>query len=200
MQTKQTWRALADWVSWLRDRYPLAQKVPTCWWRHPEIVEEMTALWLAWREAYVEKGAPLSGGADWHGRWLPEFLRRVGAGGWNLACEGEHRPIVEDLYEARAVDDQRQFEQFINGSTSGPDATEGARRMDDDTMAEAVATGEGIPLGDLPDAPVKVDDSYWIRDWDGWAQVDSADTIAFLRDAERRMRLADEAVRDSEPS
>ena len=95
---------LADWVGWLRGRYPLAHRIPLCWWRHPELVEELTALWLAWRDAYVEKGAPLTAGADWHGRWLPEFLRRIGAGGWNLACEGDHRP-VESLYDDRQVDD-----------------------------------------------------------------------------------------------
>ena len=64
---ERTWTALADWVGWLRGRYPLANQVPLCWWRHPELVEELSALWLAWRDAYVERGAPLTAGADWHG-------------------------------------------------------------------------------------------------------------------------------------
>ena len=106
---EKLWEALADWVGWLRGRYPLARQVPLCWWRHPELVEELTALWLAWREAYTEKGAPLTAAADWHGRWLPEFLRRVGAGGWNIACEGEHKERIKTLYDARRVDDESAF-------------------------------------------------------------------------------------------
>ena len=65
-ELERTWTALAEWVGWLRGRYPLANQVPLCWWRHPELVEELSALWLAWRDAYVEQGAPLTAGADWH--------------------------------------------------------------------------------------------------------------------------------------
>src|SRR5690349_12795256 len=44
----ELWRQLTEWVVWLRGRYPLARKIPGCWADHPELVEELTALWLAW--------------------------------------------------------------------------------------------------------------------------------------------------------
>ena len=201
------WRDLAEWVGWLRGRYPLARRIPLCWWRHPELVEEMTALWLAWREAYVEKGAPLTAAADWHCRWLPEFLRRVGAGGWNIACEGEHKENVTSLYDVRRVDDEAAFEGFIaqdmadrreaGGLTTAEKEKTG---MDNDTMQTALAAGEACRLGELPDSPVAYRDTYWVPTEDGWVQVEDDETIAFLTDAERRLSLADEAVRRAEQS
>lgn len=188
-----TWRALAEWVGWLRGRYPLARQVPLCWWRHPELVEELTALWLAWRDAYVEKGAPLAAGADWHGRWLPELLRRIGAGGWNVACEGEHKPPVTSLYDARAVDDVDEFRDSTtahNGATTEKERTV----MNDLSMQAALDAGQAKTLGELPGSPVAHDGRYWVAVQDGWQQVESEETIAFLADAERRLQLADAAA------
>ena len=211
---EKLWEALADWVGWLRGRYPLARQVPLCWWRHPELVEELTALWLAWREAYTEKGAPLTAAADWHGRWLPEFLRRVGAGGWNIACEGEHKERIKSLYDARRVNDESAFvdavaQDLADRAESRPGAEAAAKSdkeqkerttMDDNTMQDALASGEARMLGDLPGSPVSYADTYWVRDDGGWAAIEDAETIAFLADAHRRMRLADEAVaRTEEP-
>jgi hypothetical protein len=56
---------LDDWTGWLRHRYPLARKIPACWAQHPELVEELTALWLAWQGAYQQPDAPLTAAADW---------------------------------------------------------------------------------------------------------------------------------------
>jgi hypothetical protein len=205
------WEALADWVGWVRGRYPLARQIPLCWWRHPELVEELTALWLAWREAYTEKGAPLTAAADWHGRWLPEFLRRVGAGGWNIACEGEHKERIKTLYDDRRVDDESAFVDFVGRADSqvparGAVAAAGhyneqkeRQDMDDTTMQAALASGEARTLGDLPGSPVAYADAYWVRGDDGgWVAIGDAETVSFLADAERRMRLADEAVARAE--
>jgi hypothetical protein len=209
--TAKLWEALADWVGWVRGRYPLARQIPLCWWRHPELVEELTALWLAWREAYTEKGAPLTAAADWHGRWLPEFLRRVGAGGWNIACEGEHKERIKTLYDDRRVDDEAAFVDFVGRPDSqrparGAVAAAGEHNeqkertdMDDTTMQAALASGEARTLGDLPGSPVAYADTYWVRgDEGGWVAIEDAATVAFLADAERRMRLADEAVARTE--
>jgi hypothetical protein len=81
---------LTDWVAWLRGRYPLAKKIPVCWAEHPEIVEEVTALWLAWQHAYTDSGAPLTAAADWHDRWLPGFLHRLDHGPLALHRSSEH--------------------------------------------------------------------------------------------------------------
>lgn len=200
VERQRTWRSLAEWVGWLRSRYPLAHRVPPCWWRHPELVEELTALWLAWREAYVEKGAVLSSGADWHNRWLPELLRRIGAGGWNLACEGDHRPAVSSLYDGREVDDLHAFEEAINAAdTAAPDGP-GGKVMNDDQMRRAIEAGEAREMGALPGSPVELDGEYWVNEGDTWSTVRSSETITFLQEADRRMGLADQAVRESERS
>jgi Domain of unknown function (DUF4913) len=91
----ELWSQLSDWVAWLRTRYPLAKKVPPCWREHPEIVEELTALWLAWQGAYVDANAPLTGPAEWHDHWLPGLLRRLEHGPFVLNCSSEHsaRPL-----------------------------------------------------------------------------------------------------------
>ena len=197
----RAWRQLARWVAWLRGRYPLARQVPLCWWRHPELVEELTALWFAWREAYTEKNAPLTAAADWHGRWLPEFLRRIGAGGWNVACEGEHKDRVVGLYDARAVDDEHDFEAFIASSPTQETEpfNETEEHVDADEMTRALERGAARSVGDLPGSPVAYLDGYWLQADDGsWERIEDPETVAYLGDAERRLRLADKAVEDGE--
>ncbi|GAB3665529.1 hypothetical protein GCM10027596_31850 [Nocardioides korecus] len=89
--TKQLWQELTGWVDWLRSRYPLARKVPPCWSEHPEVVEELTALWLAWQYAYEERDAPLTAASDWHDRWLPGVLHRLEHGPFAVDCSEQHR-------------------------------------------------------------------------------------------------------------
>lgn len=202
-QAETLWLQLAEWVGWLRGRYPLARQVPACWWRHPELVEELTALWLAWREAYVEKSAPLTAAADWHDRWLPGFLRRIGAGGWNLACEGEHKDRLPSLYDERPVDDEDAFGAHVRRdvsrrraalfktATSEEDAVD---QMSDAQMQEALTNGEAVQVGSMPGAPVRIGDVYWAPSDDGWTRVENAGTLQFLADAERRLQLADRAI------
>jgi hypothetical protein len=79
------------WVTWLVDHYRLDRRyVPKCWARHWELVEELSALHLAWEAAYATTShadAPLA----WHERLgharlrLAEWVARTG-------CRGEeHR-------------------------------------------------------------------------------------------------------------
>lgn len=202
----KAWRDLAAWVGWLRGRYPLARQVPLCWWRHPELVEELTALWLAWREAYHSKDAPWTAAADWHGRWLPEFLRRVGAGGWNVACEGEHKERVAALYDARATDDPEAFQAFValdaerrNPNRSTTNEKE-SPMLNEATIRTALESGEARMVGSLPGSPIAYRDSYWVPDEEGWIQVADEHTLKYLSDAEHRLALADEAIARAERS
>lgn len=94
----ELWSQLTDWVDWLRRRYPLAKKIPPCWVEHSEIVEELTALWLAWQHAYVEADAPMTAAADWHDRWLPGLLHRLEHGPLALNCNAEHQPRPRAAY------------------------------------------------------------------------------------------------------
>lgn len=95
---EELWEQLTDWVDWIRSRYPLARKIPACWTDHPEIIEELTALWLAWQAAYQDHDATLTAAADWHDRWLPGMLYRLEHGPFALDCTNEHRPRPATAY------------------------------------------------------------------------------------------------------
>lgn len=71
------WQDLADWLAWLHGRFPLLGRVPPCWWRHPAVVEHLTALYLAWWSAYEDPQAGPCAQADWLDRWLPATLGRL---------------------------------------------------------------------------------------------------------------------------
>jgi hypothetical protein len=96
--SESLWHELSDWVAWIRHRYPLAKRVPACWPEHPEIVEELTALWLAWNSAYSERDAPLTGAIDWHDRWLPGLLHRLEHGVFALNCGHDHHERPSSAY------------------------------------------------------------------------------------------------------
>jgi hypothetical protein len=195
---ERQWLDLADWVGWVRGRYPLARQIPLCWWRHPELVEELTALWLAWSDAYATKHAHLAAPADWHARWLPDFLRRVGAGGWNIACEGAHKDRVAGLYDRRRVDDERDFHEHLQANHRRLADEESDLMIDDEALHATIETGEASRIGESPDSPVVYQDKYWASSDGRWVEIQDEDTIAYLKNAERRMRLADEAVRRAE--
>lgn len=92
------WHELTDWVAWIRHRYPLARRIPDCWHQHPEIVEELTALWLAWQAAYATTDAPLTASIEWHDRWLPGLLHRLEHGPFALDCKDAHSPRPTSAY------------------------------------------------------------------------------------------------------
>lgn len=98
--SESLWRELTDWVGWVRCRYPLARRIPGCWAQHPEVVEELTALWLAWCAAYTERDASLTGAIDWHDRWLPGLLGRLEHGVFALDCSRQHVDRPESAYAA----------------------------------------------------------------------------------------------------
>jgi hypothetical protein len=92
------WKELTDWVGWIRHRYPLARHIPACWAEHPEVVEELTALWLAWQAAYVDTDGSLTAAAEWHDRWLPGLLYRLEHGPFVLDCDAAHHPRPAGAY------------------------------------------------------------------------------------------------------
>jgi hypothetical protein len=198
------WRRLARWVGWLRGRYPLARQVPACWWRHPELVEELTALWLAWRQAYVAGSAPVTACMDWHDRWLPGLLRRIGSGGWNLACEGGHRDRLASLYDQRSVDDDEAFAEHVRRDVERrrgqPDTVEEhtVDRISDQDMQRLLQDDSAGPVRSMGEQLVQHAGAYWARDGADWFRVTDAEMLAFIDDAQRRLDLADQAVADAD--
>lgn len=88
-QAPEEWASLRDWVEWFTSRYRVpVSTVPTCWWKHGELVEELSALHCSHRAAFdpTDNG---NGPIGWHERLalaLPR-LTRAYAGG----CSEEHR-------------------------------------------------------------------------------------------------------------
>lgn len=69
--------ALALWLEAVYLRYPDA-KLPPCWAWHPDVVEELLWLGRAWIEAFRGKTAAPFRQADWHDRYRPGVVKRIG--------------------------------------------------------------------------------------------------------------------------
>jgi len=63
------------WVTWLTDRYQLDHRtVPACWQEHGELVEELSALHLAWQGSFASSSAP-DEPLRWHERFASARAR-----------------------------------------------------------------------------------------------------------------------------
>jgi hypothetical protein len=73
-------RDLARWVAEiLLARYPHAQVVvPPCWPAHRAAVEELDWLYWDWTGWALGRDGRSRDAADWHDRWLPGVLARIG--------------------------------------------------------------------------------------------------------------------------
>ncbi|WP_052226537.1 hypothetical protein [Microbacterium mangrovi] len=66
---RKTWDDLRQWVEWVTTRYDIPEViVPTCWWRHGALVEELSALRTAWEAAFDPTDAGF-GPIGWHERF-----------------------------------------------------------------------------------------------------------------------------------
>jgi len=85
------WAALIEWVDGLVDRYALDETIPTCWYAHGAMVEELHALHLAWLGAYTGRGSQPSDRAFWH-EMLARTLGRLREWNRHGCAAGIHRP------------------------------------------------------------------------------------------------------------
>ncbi|MEU1217149.1 hypothetical protein ABZ424_33120 [Streptomyces sp. NPDC005790] len=58
MDRRQRLRELAAWVDWLRATFELHNSIPPCWYRHPPVVEHLTALYAGWIRTYAGEQVP----------------------------------------------------------------------------------------------------------------------------------------------
>jgi hypothetical protein len=88
-QAPDEWEALRDWTEWFVRRYRVPEStVPPCWYRHGQLVEELSALHCAHRAAFDPSDSG-NGPIGWHERLalaLPR-MSKVYAGG----CSNGHR-------------------------------------------------------------------------------------------------------------
>lgn len=74
---------LAAWVRWLVHTYRLQETLPPCWAEHPQLVEELTAAWLMWHDAWLTPSTPAAP-VHWHAA-LAAALARIRSL-WPIAC------------------------------------------------------------------------------------------------------------------
>ncbi len=78
-EAEEAWEILTSWVDdVLRERYPpdAHDKVRACWFAHPGVVDELTALYFAWKGAYRPDAAHTAV-FEWFDRALPNTLGRT---------------------------------------------------------------------------------------------------------------------------
>lgn len=110
---QNAWQVLVGWVDVLADRYPdsFGDGVRGCWFAHPVAVDELSALYWAWKTTYDEPKPHGAAPLDWIGRHVTDVARRVrehtGSCAGPTGCErlGGVRP--KDVTE-------RQRSAFIN--------------------------------------------------------------------------------------
>lgn len=90
-QAAEQWGLLVDWVDWMRERYSIQEKVPACWYAHPPMLEELSALRSAWVGAYLDPQARAGDGSAWHDL-LDRTLYRLKACDRTGCADGQHRP------------------------------------------------------------------------------------------------------------
>jgi hypothetical protein len=89
---------LGRWVGWLVDRYDVGQVIPPCWPNHGAMIEELSALRLAWQAAYENARADPGQPLQWH-VGLDLLLRRFERRWAVERCRPDHC-IVEERQRA----------------------------------------------------------------------------------------------------
>jgi hypothetical protein len=79
---------LSGWVGRVYLRYPDARHAfPECWLWHPEVVEELLWLMTAWKHAYQPGTSSVLAAGDWHDRYRPGVVKRIGASAGSCSLE-----------------------------------------------------------------------------------------------------------------
>ena len=111
-EARGLWVRLREWVDWVNARYFSSswESIRPCWFRHPAVVEELTALWAAWEAAYrASDGDGFSDAALWWHEKLHTVVLRL----WDeqfAECKAGHQE--PDVYE-RITDPS--FDEFLQG-------------------------------------------------------------------------------------
>jgi hypothetical protein len=108
---------LGRWVDEvLRSRHPEAYNdLGTCWFWHPDVLDELTALQAAWLAAYRDPASPATAAAEWHNRWLPGAMARCRAAIAARGCKGRHEK------EPPATTGFLDRQEFKNFARCGPE-------------------------------------------------------------------------------
>ncbi len=111
------WGVLTDWTDWLRDRHGLHERIPACWYAHPLILEELSALRSARVGTYLDPQARAGDGSAWHDL-LDRTLHRIDAWHRTGCADGTHRPDMPLGDET----DHSHRERAIHADLAGPES------------------------------------------------------------------------------
>ncbi|KLN34201.1 hypothetical protein FB00_13605 [Cellulosimicrobium funkei] len=127
------WRALDRFVTWLRNRYALPPTVvPPLWHRHPELVEELSALHTHRLECYAPGGSG-SGPITWHAdfadarerlrEWVATSGTRLDRDRPSRATSWPGEPPAEPGEEQPITDRKADFAAFVADDLAARRAT-----------------------------------------------------------------------------
>lgn len=112
----EAWAALWSWVGEvLQTRYPQSRAaLMPCWYQHPDVVEELTALMAAWSRAFALPDSAPPAAIEWLDRWLPGVLRRVPEYLQRCRNRGAHEQQITDVVavDLDAFDDWVQADLY----------------------------------------------------------------------------------------
>ena len=113
----------------LRARHPEAyNELGTCWFQHPDILDELTALRAAWFAAYRDPGAPPMAPIEWHDHWLPATMTRCKAIIRARGCKARHQKQPDST--TNFLDRHRNFDASSRRPAAGPaPVSPGARAL-----------------------------------------------------------------------
>jgi hypothetical protein len=105
-------QSLGSWVDEvLRARHPEAyNELGTCWFRHPDILDELTALRAAWIAAYRDEASSGTAAIEWHDRWLPGAMARCREAIRARGCKGRHE---KNSRTTVAFLNRQEFKNFV---------------------------------------------------------------------------------------
>jgi len=95
----------AEFVQWLHETYlaDIARyALPSCWWRHADVRDQLIALMVAHRAVYTKKAKAASGDlVDWHERALWPVLDRIHNNHTLSSCLDGNHSAHETRHRAR---------------------------------------------------------------------------------------------------
>lgn len=105
-EARKVWDALRAWVEWASVRYNVPVSViPNCWYRHPALVEELSALHTAHLAAFDPSDSGY-GPISWHERFAAAATRltRAYGGGCNNGHQATRPRSWADVIDAQDWD------------------------------------------------------------------------------------------------
>ncbi|MFI2562216.1 hypothetical protein [Nocardia farcinica] len=178
-QAQELWDELIDWVEWFRGCYRLTDRIKGCWYRHPKVVEELTAAMSAHKVAYEQLGEgqvhSWSPGS-WHYQVYQPLLQRLAATADEFAdcIDGQCEPpavqvtLFDGAREWVAADIAARSTPIaasVAATGSLPDSGAGSAGpavIDAARMVDLIDSGEAEPADPGDEfGPVKYDGHVW---------------------------------------